>query len=69
MIHVFYQPDEVIVLELPRYELSFKFDRHIDSFRSRNFNDFVLSGQQQLDDALFGFKQYLILESQSRKRM
>ena len=69
MIHVFYQPDEVFVLELPRYELSFEFDSNIGSFRSKNFNDFVLSGQQQLDDALFGFKQYLILESKSRKRM
>lgn len=74
LIHTYRACNGDLLFELPRYGLVFQLDiedvgSHGNQLESRNFLGFSLSAQQQLDDALFGFSQYLVLESGQRKRM
>lgn len=65
VVHAYYDADGMLIFELPRYDLGFQLEES-GKLRSRNFSGFSLAGKQQLDDALAGFSQYLILKSPSQ---
>lgn len=73
LIHTYLSHKGDLLFELPRYGLAFELADDIGSsgglLESKNYSGFVLSAEQQLDDALLGFDQYLVLEAGQRKRM
>ena len=68
-IHCYRSPDQLIIYHLPRFDLEFYFDPNllgmlVQEIRvySRDYSGYHLSPCQQLDDTLYGFEQYLVLE-------
>jgi hypothetical protein len=59
-IHFFVTPDKTTRVEMPRYALSFEYDKGL--YQSLDYPEMRLSHCQQLPDTLLGFHQYLILE-------
>ncbi len=53
--------DESLIVELPRYDLSFKLDDS-GKLQSRNYVGWHLASCQSLRDELLGFEKYLILQ-------
>ena len=60
-IHCFITRRQTFQFELPRFGLNFELQG--GRIKSRNFFGCALAEQQQLPDTLYGFTQYLVLES------
>ncbi len=61
LLHIFLTHDDTVVFELPRFDLSFELKG--GALHSQNFLGFAMSKQQQMNDALYNFQQYLVLDS------